>query len=171
MTLKNNYDFIVSSETIDDIKQKIAPFTFRWAYPLALELQKYDYRLALRWAVECVEIFTLEYELNNFSKLEKYLQQAMEELNKNALTSWECGEIAKKLWYSPEREDAQTAIARIWWSIQCFKDGHEIDGVSEVEMAAELSLPDTENQLLLNRYLEIALRIYLDYQLQNPTGD
>ena len=59
MTLKNNYDFIVSSETIDDIKQKIAPFTFRWAYPLALELQKYDYRLAVKWAVECVEIFTL----------------------------------------------------------------------------------------------------------------
>ena len=59
----------------------------------------------------------------------------------------------------------------IWWSIQFFKDSHELDGVMEVEMAVGLSLPDTENQLLLNRYLEIALGIYLDYQLQNPTGD
>ncbi|MEL6461795.1 MAG: hypothetical protein AAFQ91_26780 [Cyanobacteria bacterium J06621_15] len=166
MMLKNDYDFIASSETIDDIKQNIAPFSFRWAYPIALELQKNDYRLAIRWAVECVEMFTLEYEPNNFPKLEKYLKQAMEESNQNALTSLECGEIAKKLWYSPEREDAQTAIARIWWSIQAFKDGHEIDGVIEVEMAVELSLPDTENQLLLDRYLESALRIYRDYEFQ-----
>ena len=92
----------------------------------------------------------------------------MGELNKNALTSCECGEIAKKLWYSPEREDAQTAIARIWWSIQAFKDGEEIGGVIEVEMAVELSLPDTENQLLLDRYLKIAHRIYREYELKNP---
>ena len=57
--LKNNYDFIASSETIDDIKQNIELFTYRWAYPIALELQRYDYRLAVRWAVECVEIFTV----------------------------------------------------------------------------------------------------------------
>ena len=175
MMLKNDYDFIASSEKIDDIKQHIAPFSFRWAYPIALELQKNDYRLAIRWAAECVEMFTLEYEPNNFPKLEKYLKQAIEELNQNSLTSSECGEIAEKLWYSPEREDAQTAIARVWWSIQAFKDGHEIDGVIEVEMAVELSLPDTEldikNHLLLDKYLEIALRINRDYELKNPTCD
>ncbi|MEO1764498.1 MAG: hypothetical protein AAFR83_21635, partial [Cyanobacteria bacterium J06629_18] len=56
------------------------------------------------------------------------------------------------------------------WSIQALKDGHEIDGVIEVEMAVELSLPDTElnieNHLLLDRYLEIGLRIYRDYDFQ-----
>ena len=92
----------------------------------------------------------------------------MEELNQNALTSCECDEIAKKLWYSPEREDAQTAIARIWWSIQAFKDGEEIGGVIEVDMAVELSLPDTENQLLLDRYLKIAHRRFREYVLKNP---
>ena len=55
----NNYDFIAKSDIIDDIKQNIAPFKFRWAYPIALELQEYDYRLAVIWAVECVEIFTV----------------------------------------------------------------------------------------------------------------
>ncbi|MEM6404546.1 MAG: hypothetical protein AAF757_30705 [Cyanobacteria bacterium P01_D01_bin.116] len=151
---------------IDDVKQNIAE-KIRWAYPISLKLQEYDYRLAVRWAIECVKIFTFEYESRNFPKLGKYLQQAIEELNKSALTSSECGEIAKKLWYSPEREDAQTAIARIWWSIQFFRDAHEIDGVIEVGMAAELSLPDLSNRSLLDRYLEIALRIYQEYELQN----
>lgn len=158
-------------EIVEDIKQQNIEKNFRWAYPIALKLQEYDYRLAVRWAVECVEIFTLEYESKNFPKLEKYLKQAMEELNKNALTSDKCSEIARKLWYSPEREDAQTAVAQIWWSIQCFKDGREIDGVIGVEMAVGLSLPDISNRSLLDRYLEIALRIYREYQQQNPTCD
>ncbi|MBV6626089.1 MAG: hypothetical protein KI793_24670 [Rivularia sp. (in: Bacteria)] len=169
--LKDDYEFIANSKTIDDIKENIAAFEFRWAYPIALELQKYDYRLAVKWAVECVEIFTVECESNNFAKLEKYLQQATEELNQNALTSCECTQIAKRLWYSSQREDAQTAIARIWWSIQAFKDGEEIGGVTEVEMAVELSLPDGDNHLLLDRYLKIAQRIYRKYEASNPMSE
>ena len=42
-------------------------------------------------------------------------------------------------------------------------------------MAVELSLPDTEldikNHLLLDKYLEIALRIYRDYELKNLACD
>lgn len=150
-------------EIIDRIKQNIAEMMF-WAYPIALKLQEYDYRLAVKWAIECALIFTSEYEPNNFPKLEKYLQQAMEELNHNALTSSECGEIAKKLWYTPEREDAQTAIARIWSSIQFFKDGEEIDGIIQIEMAVHISLPNINNQNLLDRYLEIAQRISTEYR-------
>ncbi|MGB3755340.1 MAG: hypothetical protein WBA07_03085 [Rivularia sp. (in: cyanobacteria)] len=134
-------------EIINDIKQNIAD-KFRWSYPIALKLQQDDYRLTVTWAVECIGIYTSEYEPNNFPKLEEYLKQAMEELNQNALTSSECGEIAKKLWYSPQREDAQTAIARIWWSIQFFKDGEELDGAIEIEMAVALVLPDIKNHLL-----------------------
>ena len=72
-------------EMIDDVKQNIAE-KIRWAYPISLKLQEYDYRLAVRWAIECVKIFTFEYESRNFPKLGKYLQQAIEELNKSALT-------------------------------------------------------------------------------------
>lgn len=38
-------------------------------------------------------------------------------------------------------------------------------------MAVELSLPDTENQLLLDRYLEIAQKIYREYQLSELYKD
>ncbi|MCJ8282795.1 MAG: hypothetical protein MJK14_24045 [Rivularia sp. ALOHA_DT_140] len=151
----------IQQALINDIKQNIAD-KFRWSYPIAKKLQKYDYRLAVRFAVECVEVFTLEYESRNLPKLEKYLEQAIEELNQNDLTSCECNEIAKKLWYSPEREDAQTAIARIWWSIANFKDKEEIDGIIEIEMAVSISLPDIRNHPLLDRYLEIAQKIYQD---------
>ena len=157
-------------EIINDIKQNIAD-KFRWSYPIALKLQQDDYRLAVTWAVECIGIYTYEYEPNNFPKLEEYLKQAMEELNQNALTSLECGEIAKKLWYSPQREDVQTAISRIWWSIQLFKDGEELDGAIEVEMAVGLVLPDIKNHLLLDRYLEIAVRIDREYNHQIRDGN
>ncbi|AFY57253.1 hypothetical protein Riv7116_4842 [Rivularia sp. PCC 7116] len=167
---QNNYDFIVMEEIIDDVKQNTGDKIF-WTYPIVNKLQEYDYSLVVRWAVECVQLFTPEYEPYNLAKIDKFLQQIVEELNKSNLTSDECRKIYQEVWYSPWREDAQTAVTHLWWSIANFKDGEESEAARGAGIAVEVILPDTKNHLLLDRYLEIALRIYKKYQPQNPTCD
>jgi hypothetical protein len=152
-------------EIIDDVKQTIAQKQIRWAYPILLKLQKYDYHLAIKWAVECIQIYASEFNPDKLSQMNKYIQKAIEE--PNVLTSLQCVEISKELWYSPEREDIQTAVARLWWSIAAFKDGEEDEGAIEATMTVELVLPDISNRSLLDRYLEAALRIYEEYESQN----
>jgi hypothetical protein len=152
-------------EIIDDVKQTIAQKQIRWAYPILLKLQKYDYHLAIKWAVECIQIYASEFNPDKLSQMNKYIQKAIEE--PNVLTSLQCVEISKELWYSPEREDIQTAVARLWWSIAAFKDGEEDEGTIEATMTVELVLPDISNRSLLDRYLEAALRIYEEYESQN----
>jgi hypothetical protein len=119
-------------EIIDDVKQTIAQKQIRWAYPILLKLQKYDYHLAIKWAVECIQIYASEFNPDKLSQMNKYIQKAIEE--PNVLTSLQCVEISKELWYSPEREDIQTAVARLWWSIAAFKDGEEDEGAIEATM-------------------------------------
>ncbi|BAY81288.1 hypothetical protein NIES267_07640 [Calothrix parasitica NIES-267] len=151
---------------INDIKQNIEDIIF-WSYPITSKLQECDYSLVMRWAVECVEIFTSEYELRNFYKVDEYLTQVLEELNQNNLTSDKCREIYQEVWYSPWREDAQTAVTHLWWSMANFKDGEEIEAAKAAGVAVEVVLPDAKNHLLLDRYLKIAQRILTEYQSQN----
>ena len=152
-------------EIVDNIKQTITQENILWAYPIALKLQKYRYRLAIQWAVECIQIYSSEVNLNKLCLLNKYIQQAMEE--PNVLTPLQCDEIGREIWYLPERDDIQTAIARLWWSISCFKDGKEHHGIMEAISAVELLLPDTSNRSLLDRYLEAAVIICEAYESQN----
>ena len=156
-------------EIINDIKQNIAD-KLMWAYPIANKLQECHYSLAIRWAVECIEIFTPEYEPHNLPKIDKYLQQIVEELNQNTLNSLDCYEIYMKIWYSPEREDAQTAVTLLWWSIANFKDGNESSGARDAGAAVEVILPDITNSPLLDKYLEVAQRIYQEHQFKTPTS-
>lgn len=85
----------------------------------------------------------------------------------NVLTPLQSNEIGQKIWYLPEREEVQTAIARLWWSIQAFKAGEEHGGIMEAAMEVELVLPDISNHHLLDQYLEVALRICEEYESQN----
>ena len=153
-------------EIINDIKQNIEEKIF-WSYPITKKLQECDYSLVVRWAVECVEIFASEYELRNFYKIDEYLTRILEELNQNNLNRDECREIYKEVWYSPWREDAQTAVTHLWWSIANFKDGEEIEAAKSAGIAVEVVLPDVKNHLLLDRYLNIAQRILTEHQSQN----
>lgn len=151
-------------QLIENVKQTIAQ-KILWAYPIAQKLQKYHYNLAIQWAVECIQIYSSEFKPDKLFKLNKYIQQAMEE--QNVLTPLQCDEISREIWYLPEREEIQTAIARLWGSISAFKDKEEHGGVMETTMAVELVLPDTSNRRLLDRYLEAALRICEEYESQN----
>ncbi|WP_206757371.1 hypothetical protein [Nostoc sp. FACHB-280] len=67
----------------------------------------------------------------------------------------------------PEREEIQTAIARLWWSIEAFKNEAEHLGIMETTAAVELVLPDISDYHLLFQYLEAAVRIYEKYKSQN----
>ncbi|MEH1770059.1 hypothetical protein [Nostoc sp.] len=67
----------------------------------------------------------------------------------------------------PEREEIQTAIARLWGSIAAFKDGEDRGGVMETTRAVELVLPDISARRLLDRYLEAAIIIFEEYESQN----
>jgi hypothetical protein len=102
---------------------------------------------------------------NKLLQLNKYIQQALEE--QNVLTSSQCFEMSREIWYLPEREEIQTAIARLWDSIAAFKEGEEHGGVMETTMAVELLLPNISDRRLLERYLEAAVRIYEEYESQN----
>ena len=152
-------------EIIENVKQTIAQKKILWAHPIALELQKYHYSLAIQWAIECIQIYASEIKSDKLSQLNKYIQQAME--SENVLTPSQCLEISREIWYLPEREEIQTAIARLWGSISAFKDGEDLGGVIETTMAVELVLPDISDQHLLDKYLEAAVRICEEYESQN----
>ncbi|BBD59037.1 hypothetical protein NIES2109_18160 [Nostoc sp. HK-01] len=152
-------------QIIDNIKQTIVQRKILWAYPIANKLQKYHYSLAIKWAVESIQIYSSEIKSDKLSKLDKYIQQAMD--SQNILTPQQCLEISREIWYLPDREEIQTAVARLWGSISAFKDGDEHGGIMEATMTVELLLPDLSDRLLLERYLEAAVRICEEYELQN----
>ncbi|MEA5604670.1 hypothetical protein [Nostoc sp. UHCC 0252] len=152
-------------QLIENVKQTITKKKILWAYPVANRLQKYHYSLAIHWAVECIQIYASEMKSDKLLQLNKYIQQALEE--QNVLTSSQCFEMSREIWYLPEREEIQTAIARLWGSIAAFKEGEEHGGVMETTMAVELLLPDISDLRLLERYLEAAVRIYEEYESQN----
>lgn len=155
----------IMKKIIENVRRTTAHKKILWAYPIALKLQKYYYSLAIPWAVECIQIYSSEIKSNKFSQLNKYIQPAMDE--QNVLTPVQCAEISQEIWYLPEREEIQTAIARLWGSIAAFKDGDEPGGVMETTMAVELVLPDISNHRLLDQYLEAAVRICEEYESQN----
>lgn len=152
-------------QIIENVKQTIAQKEILWAHPIALELQKYHYSLAIQWAIECIQIYSSEMKSDKLSKLNKYIQQAMDE--QNVLTPLQCDEISRKIWYLPEREEIQTAIARLWGSIAAFRDGEEQGGIIETTRTVELVLPDISDRRLLDRYLEAAVRICEEEKSQN----
>jgi hypothetical protein len=152
-------------QVIENVKQTIAQKEILWAHPIALKLQKYHYSLATQWAIECIQIYSSEIESDKLSQLNKYIQQALSE--PNFLTPLQCNEISREIWYLPEREKIQTAIARLWGSIAAFKDGEDCGGVIETTMAVELVLPDISDRRLLDRYLEAAVIIFEEYESQN----
>jgi len=156
--------FLNMRQTIENVKQTIAQKKILWAYLIALKLQKYHYILAIQWAVECIKIYSSEFGSDKLSKLNKYIQQALD--SQNVLTPLQCLEISGEIWYLPEREEVQTAIARTWGSIAAFKSGEEHGGIMEAISAVELLLPDISDRKLLDRYLEAAVKIYEEYESQ-----
>ncbi|MDZ7992964.1 MAG: hypothetical protein RM022_023690 [Nostoc sp. EfeVER01] len=152
-------------QVIENVKQTIAQKEILWAYPIALKLQKYHYSLAIQWAIECIQIYSSNTKSDKLSQLNKYIQQALSEAN--FLTPLQCNEISREIWYLPEREEIQTAIARLWGSIAAFKDGEDRGGVMETTRAVELVLPDISAHRLLDRYLEAAVIIFEEYESQN----
>lgn len=155
----------IMKKIIEKVRRTIAHKKILWAYPIALKLQKYHYSLAIQWAVKCLQIYSAEIKSNKLSQLNKYIQQAMDE--QNVLTPLLCDEISQEIWYLPEKEEIQTAIARLWGAIAAFKDGEEHGGVMETTRAVELVLPDISNRPLLDQYLEAAVRICEEYESQN----
>ncbi|NEU78844.1 hypothetical protein [Nostoc sp. UIC 10630] len=151
-------------QVIENVKQTIAQKQILWAYPIALKLQKYHYSLAIQWAIECIQIYSSNTKSDKLSQLNKYIQQALSE--QNFLTPLRCNEIGREIWYLPEREEIQTAIARLWWSIAAFKVGEEHVGIMEAISTVELVLPDISDHHLLDRYLEAAVIIFEEYESQ-----
>lgn len=149
---------IAMKEIIDYARQNIKQ-ELRWAYPIALKLYKDSYDLPIAWAVECLQIYSSEFKPSNINRLNKYIVRALDRDYRDALTSLQCKEIANELWYSPERDDFQTAIARLWWAIS-----DKQDRVIEAEMCVSLLLPALSNSLLLDRYLEAAIIIHEEHK-------
>ncbi|MEE3719724.1 hypothetical protein V2H45_23565 [Tumidithrix elongata RA019] len=154
-------------QIIDTVKQNITQKRILWAYPIALNLKKHHYSLAIQWAIECIKIYSSEVNSDKLSQLNHYIQRVLSK--ENDLTPLQCDEIGQEIWYLPEREEVQTAIARLWWSISAFKLEKEHGGIMEAISAVELLLPDVSNRCLLDRYLEAAVKICEEYESQNQS--
>ncbi|MGB3694447.1 MAG: hypothetical protein WBG70_22840 [Spirulinaceae cyanobacterium] len=152
-------------EIIENVRQIMAEKKLTWAYPIALKLQEYDYNLAIQWAIECLQIYSSEIKSDQLSRLDKYVQQAMD--SQNALTSSQCREISREIWYLPGREEIQTAVSQLWGAISEFKYGEEQVGAMYSSASVELALPNESDYDLLEQYLESAVRICDEYQSQN----
>ena len=149
-------------QIIKNVKQTIAQKKIMWAYPIALELQKHHYSLAIQWAVKCIQIYSSEIESDKFSELNIFIQQARN--SKDVLTCSQCLEISKEIWYLPGREEIQTAISQLWGSIAAFQDGDKHVGVMQTIAAVGLVLPDISDDALLDQYMKAAVRIYEEYE-------
>ena len=151
--------------TIDDVKKNILQKEILWAYPVALKLKKYHYLLTIEWARECIKIYSLKFRSNNFLSLNLCIQKLLK--SHDTLTPLQCNKIGREIWYLPGRDEVQTSIARLWWSIEAFIAGEEHGGIMQAIMAVELLLPDLSERDLLDRYLEAAVRIFEEYELKN----
>jgi hypothetical protein len=58
-------------QIIENVKQTIAQKKILWAHPIARELQKYNYSLAIKWAIECIQIYLSEIKSDKLSQLDK----------------------------------------------------------------------------------------------------
>lgn len=151
-------------EIIEDVKTTIQSKQILWSYPIISKLYKYRYSLSIQWVLECLQIYSAEIESKKLSELSEYIDLLI--ASENILTFSDCNKIGQEIWYLPARDEIQTSIARLWWSIASFKSQEEKLGIMECMSAVELLLPDVSNQLLLERYLEAALNIYKIYKSQ-----
>jgi hypothetical protein len=147
---------------IDNAKQKALQNQIIWAYPIVLKLKEYNSTLSIQWAMECIQIYSFDLKSDKLSNLNKYIWRTTN--LQNDLTSLQCAEISREIWYLPEREEIQTAISRLFGAMSAFKDGDEHGGIMETTMTVELLLPDISNHLLLDRYLKVAMKIYEAYK-------
>lgn len=156
-------------QIIKSIQEKEIDSSALWAYPIADELKNYSYKLVLEWTIRCIKIYISKFKPFNSTKLEKYIQEVVS--LENSLSPSSCDEMGKKVWYSPKRDNVQSAIAYVWWIISQFKLGENYSGVMETTMAIGLSLPDTSDDDLLNKYLEAAINTFSKYKSFEPPFD
>ena len=107
----------------------------------------------------------LEPDFNTLQALFLWAIASPRELSR--LRPLQCNEIGREIWYIPGREEVQTAISRLFWSIEAFLAEEEHGGIMQAIMAVELLLPDLSDRDLLDRYLEAAVRIFEEYEFNN----
>ncbi|VEP17512.1 conserved hypothetical protein [Hyella patelloides LEGE 07179] len=146
-----------------------------WSLSIIRELCKHDHNLAIQWAAECIRIRLSECEPEQITKLDKYIQQALDEQN---ISVSECVEIGRTIWYlKPGRNRSQTAVARLWWALGDFSADNKDRGIREINSAIWLVSTEDElvsldrlkrryinNYRLSELYIEAALKIYNEYQ-------
>lgn len=157
-------------KALDKVKEFIDKGYPHWAYPIASELQKQDNSLAIQWIANCLRIRIKQSPSPHFTKLEDYIQQALD--SQNLLTCLEYyEEMARKIWYSPDREEIQTAVSRLWWAIGLLKEGRDYHhrAIQETSAAINLALGDENNIELRNQFIEEATKIYDRYKSQKQS--
>jgi hypothetical protein len=145
-------------KTIGYARKNIERNNCLWAHPIAVKLQLHHHNLAVEWAIQCIKIYSEKMKPGNYYGLDIFVEKAVEEQNHNNLSASECSDIGQEIWNLTGRDEFQTAIARLWWSIANFKDSHEDNGIMEVISVVDLLLPD-KSHYLLDAYLKSAIKI------------
>lgn len=80
-------------EVIDKTKQylKTSKDPLFWSLYIIRELCNYNFNLAIKWVAECIRICFSECETEQVTRLDKYIQQA---LDVQKISASECNEIA-----------------------------------------------------------------------------
>jgi hypothetical protein len=159
---------ITIKQVIENIKRTIEEKEIILLYPIAHKLQANHCESVIEWAIECIQIYSSETKVNDSSMIDKYIRQLRDSQidSQNIFTSALCENISQEVWSLPDREEIQTAISRLWWSIARFKNGDDELGILEASRSVELLVPYISEHQLLDRYLEAALIIYEKYSSQ-----
>ena len=138
-----------------------------WACPIAFKLQRQNLSLNILWGAKCIQIYLSKVGDPRLDKFNKYVQQALD-FSEN-LTDLECDQIGRKVWDLPGgRNNVQNSIALLWWLLGRYKR-NENPSILETNAMVTLLLPDVFNRNFLERYLEVAGKIYEEYELKNNT--
>ena len=149
--------------TIEKIKQsKYKENIYVWSNLLVRELIEKDYILAIQWVSNCIQSYLFEFESSRYIELNEYVQQALE--SQKVLNASQYKEIAGKIWYMGNRDNAQCAVSHLWCAIAEFKLEHDNCGMKLLALALSSLFSDTIDFHQLDPYIRKAIRIYEEYE-------
>ncbi|MDJ0725994.1 MAG: hypothetical protein QNJ38_12850 [Prochloraceae cyanobacterium] len=133
---------------------------------IARELIKKDRNLGIQWVSKCIQSYLFEFKPSNYIELNNYVQQALD--SQKVLTGSQYKEIGLKIWYMMGRDNAQTAVSRLWWAIAEFKLGEDDHGMRDLGASVDLLLFDRDRFDFerFDRYMTEAVKIYQQYELE-----
>lgn len=150
-------------QIINEIKQgKYKEDSYLWSNLIVGELIKKDYNLAVQWVSKCIQSYLFNFKPSRYIELNDYVQQALD--SQKVLNASQYQEIGLKIWNLTDRENAQTAVSRLWCAIAAFKLGYDDAARRELAVSVFLLFSDKFDFNRFDLYITKARKIYEEYE-------